>query len=565
MEFVDPTEDQAAGDEEGNGEADGDGDIDIVPDSDDNVTEPTVQNTDHDLPQTDGEDDNDSDGDEPGEEKESTPITRSTRSGKVAPVQLPPKKRGRGRPKILKSAPGPSGVSTKRTAELKVSNPTSDPTKPTKRICRPSKSATVVTVSSGPSPERPQEPATTPVKVLPTGNGDSDFSITPPPKRESPLPIIRRPQHGKRKAGTASSTVTLTELKALMEGDIGDTTPQAGFSVSTIDESPMKTKSAVLGKKQGKASNVVQEERLSVLQELGSAVKMYKNLLFLIYINDLSHMVNNTSMYLYADDTVLLSTDSCINTCTENMQRDLIIIAKWCQTNKLSLNIKKTKCMLFGSRVRLKRTRQPKLYINNTLVDFVHQYNYLGVILDSHLTFNKHLNNIIKITAHKMNLLSKIRQYLTKFASITIYKTMILPYFDYGDILFINSSKKQLNKLDHLQKRAIKICLKMGQNIPEEMLLRDAKVAKLNDRREAHLLNYMYKKKDCIELLDIKKINTRARAAPLFKTIIPKCEKYKHSVFYYGAIKWNSLPVKIRNIGTYNSFQSLQKKNMLNY
>ena len=288
-------------------------------------------------------------------------------------------------------------------------------------------------------------------------------------------------------------------------------------------------------------------------------------LLFLIYINDLSHMVNNTSMYLYADDTVLLSNNPCINTCTENMQRDLIIIAKWCQSNKLSLNIKKTKCMLFGSRVRLKRTRQPKLYINNTLVDFVHQYKYLGVILDSHLTFNKHLNNIIKITAHKINLLAKIRQYLTEFASITIYKTMILPYFDYGDILFINSSKKQLNKLDHLQKRAIKICLKMGQNIPEEMLLRDAKVAKLDNRREAHLLNYMYKKKDCIELLDIKKINTRARAAPLFKTIIPKCEKYKHSVFYHGAIKWNSLPVKIRNISTYNSFKLLQKKNMLNY
>ena len=111
----------------------------------------------------------------------------------------------------------------------------------------------------------------------------------------------------------------------------------------------------------------------------------------------------------------------------------------------------------------------------------------------------------------------------------------------------------------------IKICLKMGQNIPEEMLLRDAKVAKLDNRREAHLLNYMYKKKDCIELLDIKKINTRARAAPLFKTIIPKCEKYKHSVFYHGAINWNSLPVKIRNISTYNSFKLLQKKNILNY
>ena len=165
-------------------------------------------------------------------------------------------------------------------------------------------------------------------------------------------------------------------------------------------------------------------------------------LLFLVYINDLSHKVNNTSMYLYADDRVLLSTENCIHTCTVNMQRDLIIIAKWCRSNKLSLNIKKTKCMLFGSRVRLKRLRQPTLYINNTSIDFVHQYKYLGVILDSHLTFNKHLNNIIKITAHKINLLSKVRQYLTEFASITIYKTMILPYFDYGDILFINCSKK---------------------------------------------------------------------------------------------------------------------------
>ena len=64
-------------------------------------------------------------------------------------------------------------------------------------------------------------------------------------------------------------------------------------------------------------------------------------LLFLIYINDSSHVINNTSMYLYADDTVLLSTDKCINTCTNNIQRDLVIVTKWCRSNRLSLNIKK--------------------------------------------------------------------------------------------------------------------------------------------------------------------------------------------------------------------------------
>ena len=60
--------------------------------------------------------------------------------------------------------------------------------------------------------------------------------------------------------------------------------------------------------------------------------------------------------------------------------------------------------MLFGSRVRLKSTRCPKLHINNINLDVVHQYKYLGVILE-------HLNNIIKITAYKINLLAKMRQY----------------------------------------------------------------------------------------------------------------------------------------------------------
>ena len=75
----------------------------------------------------------------------------------------------------------------------------------------------------------------------------------------------------------------------------------------------------------------------------------------------------------------------------------------------------------------------------------------------------------------------------------------------------------------------------------------------------------MFKKKTCIELLDVKQIRTRARDAPLFRTIIPKCEKYKNSVFYKGAIRWNSLPVNIRNIDTYDSFKTLQKKNMMLY
>ena len=68
-------------------------------------------------------------------------------------------------------------------------------------------------------------------------------------------------------------------------------------------------------------------------------------------------------MYQYADDTVLLGTGDGINDCKYNMQLDLTQIVQWCYCNKLSLNFKKTKCMLFGSRVELKNSNCAKLVI----------------------------------------------------------------------------------------------------------------------------------------------------------------------------------------------------------
>ena len=70
-------------------------------------------------------------------------------------------------------------------------------------------------------------------------------------------------------------------------------------------------------------------------------------ILFLIYINDMSNVISFTSMYQYADDTVLLSTGDNINDCKYNMQLDLAQIVQWCNCNKLSLNFKKTNACYF--------------------------------------------------------------------------------------------------------------------------------------------------------------------------------------------------------------------------
>ena len=286
-------------------------------------------------------------------------------------------------------------------------------------------------------------------------------------------------------------------------------------------------------------------------------------LLFLIYVNDIVHESRHTAIYLYADDTVLLSKSKSIANARTDMQNDLNSIMLWCERNKLSLNVKKTKNMLFGTRHRLKNTRCGKISINNTDLEIVNQYKYLGIILDSHLSYAKHLNNVVRMVSHKINLLGRVRQYLNYNASILVYKTMILPYFDYGDILFMNTNQALLSKLQKLQNRALKICLQPNAFVTLEYLHRETKVALLYKRREAHLLNYMYKKRDVPALLDTKPIHTRARDGPLFKVAKPNCEKFKQSVLYNGAVSWNTLPPVTRNIDSYITFRNTQKNVIL--
>ena len=89
-------------------------------------------------------------------------------------------------------------------------------------------------------------------------------------------------------------------------------------------------------------------------------------------------------------------------------------------------------------------------------------------------------------------------------------------------------------------------------------------ICSLNAGSEAHTLNYVYKNNEKEEFLDIKNVNTRSRAAPLFKTVIPSCQKYKNSALYHSAILWNLLPVNIRNMDSFDSFKAHQKKVMKN-
>ena len=174
-------------------------------------------------------------------------------------------------------------------------------------------------------------------------------------------------------------------------------------------------------------------------------------------------------------------------------------------------------------------------------------YKYLGFILDDQLNFNKHIAEISKLVSHKLYLLSKIRKYITQKACVIIFKSMVLSLIEYGDIIYQGTSCKNLDKLDKLFYRGLRICDNSNIRITKNVLYTDCHISSLEIRRELHLLLFMHKQLKNEELLKKPNIHTRLHQAPVFKLYKPNNEKARQNIIYRGALLWNSLPADNRN------------------
>ena len=265
---------------------------------------------------------------------------------------------------------------------------------------------------------------------------------------------------------------------------------------------------------------------------------------------------------MYADDTVLYLTGD-LQICTDVVQKDLLDFKLWCNRNQLTMNIKKTKYVVFGLKSKTRKIGNHSLFIGNHKLERFTSYKYLGMTLDMNLNYNKHLENCLKLISHKAYLLNKIRMYIDVNTAIRIYKTMILPIIEYGNVIYDGANQKLLDNLQTSQNRILRICVQRNCYTSTTLLHQLCNINKLKDRRVMHLFLFMYKQKGNICIVNTRNVRTRAHDALLFITKKPNNEKYKRNVLYKGALLWNELPVKERNIEDYEVFKKCQRSKLL--
>ena len=279
--------------------------------------------------------------------------------------------------------------------------------------------------------------------------------------------------------------------------------------------------------------------------------------------------MTNCSISLYADDTALYFSAKNTVQIENVLNNEIALVSEWFGRNKLTLNTKKTKVMLFGTPYKVKHANPVEIKVNNETIEQVHEFKYLGVILDSSLKFAKHTDYITRKVNAKIAALGRVRNYLPNVLMLTLYKSLIRPHFDYCDIVWGCCPKYLQDRLQILQNRALRIINKMDRYTSIDDLHNMSHIPTLKERRKIHLQIFMYKVFHNLAPNTItskfKRTNdayshsTRAAASNSF--CIPSIDKDygKNSLSYRGAICWNSISPENRKLPSLPQFKRAAK------
>src|SRR5258708_26577085 len=135
------------------------------------------------------------------------------------------------------------------------------------------------------------------------------------------------------------------------------------------------------------------------------------------------------------------------------------------------------------------------LWMEAATIDRVLHTKFLGVFVDESLNWKFHASQVSLKISKSLGVLTRVRSILSQKLLVTLYYTMIHPYFLYCHIIWGGASELALHKLVCIQKRALRINSNSPFRTPSGPLFASLNILRLRDINRLALLMYMYRVK----------------------------------------------------------------------
>ena len=212
-------------------------------------------------------------------------------------------------------------------------------------------------------------------------------------------------------------------------------------------------------------------------------------LFFSICINDLITASDKLKFLMYADDTTIyFNLEDFDSQNTEaDINAELEKVNTWLKLNKLSLNAQKTKLMLFHR--KQKHVNDVNIKIDNTMIEHVQTFNFLGIMLNETLSWKSHIDMVSNKISKVIGILYRLKHVFPEYVLFTLYNSLIVSYINYGPLLW----GVDCHKLQSLQKKAIRFMTNSSYIAHTAPLLIRHGLLHVHDMFKLKLLKFYYK------------------------------------------------------------------------
>ena len=138
----------------------------------------------------------------------------------------------------------------------------------------------------------------------------------------------------------------------------------------------------------------------------------------------------------------------------QRINSELPAIYEWLFSNRLTLNLSKTKYLVFQLRQKVNSNFHPTLKIANQYLEQSDHIEYLGLVIDCFLSWHDYIDHISSKISKSVNISAKLKRHVTQ-SLISIYNALFYPYLNYGYILCGNNYETPVSLLVKLQNQAV--------------------------------------------------------------------------------------------------------------
>lgn len=284
--------------------------------------------------------------------------------------------------------------------------------------------------------------------------------------------------------------------------------------------------------------------------------------LFILYINDICEVSNLMKCVLFADDTSLYSSGSDLEQLLNSAEKELTKLKKWFDINKLSLNLSKTKFIIFGNKII---SIPVKIKVNDVVIERVNENKFLGMIIDNKLKWKPHINNLKAKLSKTIAIMYKTKDVLNKNSLNLLYCSLVLPYINYCVEVWGNTHKTNINPIFLLQKKAIRIVNQKDYREPTNPLFINLHILKLEDLVDLNTLTVMYKVNNNLlprsiqELFEPRDNHYNLRGSCMYKNKKTRTNIKSRCLSVKGVTLWNNLDTELKTCSSIRKFKIMYK------